>query len=379
MQRDAKLLLVFDGGLAPGYTAVAVGMTEEGEARGYEVWAAREGFRSLTGAGLSSVRLERLVMNIHDAFELTREGIPAEAMYRKIDLAGSDFRSERYKAFEEPGLQRRAAAFVAEQGFTHLVCVGGNGTLQGTKALCEHLDPGIRVGFINCSVDSDLLGDRSVGFLTALEEGSRVARGLFEDAYTHKRHYILETMGNRGGKHALHCGCAARAHIIILPQMDLSDAIMGDIARALERRTHSLTVVAEGYKRAEREAEGDGRSASEYVRDELARHGFADRPERRVIAESYSRFIRGLRPMLTECERAYVKSQLLYKAFERGESGIAAYYLGQHHLGTRPMAELRTDNKVEPEFLEMIDRFRIASLREHAARVYGENHAPVQP
>ena len=70
MSDKPKLLMVFDGGLAPGYTAVAVGMTEEGEARGFEMWAAHEGFRSLCGASISDIRLERIVMRISDAFEL---------------------------------------------------------------------------------------------------------------------------------------------------------------------------------------------------------------------------------------------------------------------------------------------------------------------
>ncbi|NIR30408.1 MAG: 6-phosphofructokinase [Gammaproteobacteria bacterium] len=365
-----KLLLVFDGGLAPGYTAAAVGMTEEGEARGYEIWAAREGFRSLTGDTLAAGRLERVVMGMDEAFELSRYGIAAHAMYRRIDMAGSEFRSERYPEFETPARQRQAAAFVRDEGFTHLVFLGGNGTFQGARALCGHLDAGIRVGFINCSVDSDLLGDRSVGFLTALEAGSQVARGLFEDAYTHRRHYILEMMGNHGGKHALHCGCAARAHLIILPQMDLSPEIMCDIAQTLAEKSHSLTIVAEGYKKRERAERCPELSASEYFKRELARFGFEDRPERRVLAESYSRFIRGVRPLMMECEIAYLKSQLIYKAFDRGESGVIAYYLGEHNLGTRPMEQVRTDNGVEPLFLDMIDRFRIASLREQARCVY---------
>ena len=51
--------------------------------------------------------------------------------------AGSDFRSERYVRFLEPERRREAAETFAAQGFTHLVCVGGNGTFEGTKALLE--------------------------------------------------------------------------------------------------------------------------------------------------------------------------------------------------------------------------------------------------
>ena len=38
-----RLLIVFDGGNAPGYSSVAVALTEEAVRRNYEVWAASEG------------------------------------------------------------------------------------------------------------------------------------------------------------------------------------------------------------------------------------------------------------------------------------------------------------------------------------------------
>ena len=354
-----RLLLTFDGGLAPGYTAVAVSATEEAEGRGYEVWAAREGFRSLAGAGFESQRVERLTMDPSTA----AGSASVRNMYARIGDPGSPFRSERFRGFHHDAAQRAAARFIAEQGFGTCVFVGGNGTLQGVKSLARHLDPDVRVGFINCSVDSDLRGDRSVGFLTALEEGARIARGLFEDALTHKRHYILEMMGNRGGKHALHCGASARAHLIVLPQMDLGDDIMADIAAELARHEHSLTVVAEGYHAERRPPE---QSAAHWFRDRLAEHGFADRPERRVIAESYSRHLRGARPLLMENERVFLKCQLLFDAFARGETAVMPYYLGAHWIGTHRLADVHTDNTVEPEYLGMIDRFGLESLREHA-------------
>jgi len=34
-----RMLIVFDGGDAPGYSSVAVALTEEATRRGYEVWA----------------------------------------------------------------------------------------------------------------------------------------------------------------------------------------------------------------------------------------------------------------------------------------------------------------------------------------------------
>lgn len=362
-----RMLLVFDGGLAPGYTAVAVAMTEYAESRGYRLWAAREGFRSLAGVGLESDRIEPITSEAGKAAGASVEDADGRNLYGHIRDAGSPFRSERFIGFQEPEAQREAARFILEQGFGTVVFAGGNGTLQGVKALAPLLEPDVRIGFINASVDSDLRGDRSVGFLTALEEGARVARGLFADAMTHHRHYILEMMGNRGGKHALHCGIAARAHLIVLPQMDLSDETMDEIAAQLERRNHSLTVVAEGYCIDRRPEE---QPASEYLRERLAEHGFASRRDRRVIAEPYSRYIRGVRPLAMENEAIMLKCGLLLDAFQEGESQIMPYYLSPHDLGVRHLEEVDTDNTVEPEHLDLIDRFGLESLRAHAHERY---------
>jgi len=363
MTGHEKLLLVFDGGLAPGYNTVATAMTELAETRGYEVWAAREGFRSLAGAGFEPHRVERLTSEAAHAAGASIADAAARNLYGHIGDAGSPFRSERFHGFREPAAQAEAVRFIREAGFASCVFVGGNGTLQGAKALAPQLEPGVRTGFVNCSIDSDLRGDRSIGFLTALEEGARVARGLFEDAVTHHRHYILEMMGNRGGKHALHCGATARAHLIILPQMDLSEATMAEIATRLGALNHSLTVVAEGYRAGHRPR---GQSAAHYLRDRLAEHGFDDRPDRRVIAEAYSRYLRGVRPLMMENERVLLKCRLLLDAFDEGASRIMPYSLGAHELGVRRLEDVFTDNAVEAEYLDMIDRFGLESLRAHA-------------
>ena len=91
-----RLLAVFDGGNAPGYSSIAVALTEEGTRRGYEVWAASEGFRSLTEDAMNEPRFERLVISRKERYDLLSQGIPARSMGRRVQDPGSDFRSERY-------------------------------------------------------------------------------------------------------------------------------------------------------------------------------------------------------------------------------------------------------------------------------------------
>jgi 6-phosphofructokinase len=367
---DRRLLAVFDGGDAPGYASVAVALTEEGTRRGYEVWAAAEGFRSLTRDFASSPRFERLIVGRQERYALLAKGIPARSMGRRVLDAGSDFRSERYPGFLEQDRRREAAAIFRAEGFTHLVCVGGNGTLEGTKAMLEEFAERPPVAFVNVSIDDDLSGDRAIGFLSGVEAGATVARGLSEDAYTHKRIYILEMMGNRSGRHALHCGVAARAHLIVLPFFRFTAEVVEEIAHALARVDYALVVVAEGYEAERRKtmreatrdatgAPGPAISASELFKRQLEEAGLTDGKDgvgKRVIAEPYSRFLRGLRPSFIDVSAAYLKASLLFAAFDAGRMEAAPYVLASNDVGVRSLEEVSREDGVEPAFLPLLER-----------------------
>ncbi len=351
---DRRVLVVFDGGDAPGYSSVAVALTEEGTRRGYEVWAAAEGFRSLTSDSAASPRFERLIVGRQERYALLGKGIPARSMGRRVLDAGSDFRSERYDGFLELERRREAAETFRTQGFTHLVCVGGNGTLEGTKALLEELPVPPPTAFVNVSIDNDLAGDRAIGFLSGVEAGATIARGLLEDAYTHKRIYLLEMMGNRSGRHALHCGVAARAHLIVLPFFRFPDEVVAEMAGALARVDYALVVVAEGYE-AERRRSTDGMSASQFFKTQLEAAGLRDGDRKRVIAEPYSRFLRGLRPSFADVSSAYLKVSLLFGAFEEGRREVVPFVLASNDVGVRSFAQVAREDGVEPAFLPLLE------------------------
>jgi 6-phosphofructokinase len=358
---DRRVLLVFDGGNAPGYASVAVALTEEGARRGYEVWAATEGFRSLTRDQAAEPAFERLIVGRQERYALLAQGIPARSMGRRVLDAGSDFRSERYMGFHERERRAEAAQTFHGQGFTHLICVGGNGTLEGTKALLAEMPVRPPTGFVNVSIDNDLAGDRAIGFLSGVEAGAVVARGLAEDAYTHKRVYLLEMMGNRSGRHALHCGVAARAHLVVLPVFRLTDDVLAETAEALARTEYALVVVAEGYEEERRRAAGV--SASEFLRRQLAAAGLSDGPRKRVIAEPFSRYIRGVRPAFLDVSAAYLKATLLFAAFDEGRTEIMPYVLAADDVGVRPFADVQREDRVERAFLPLLDRLGLPKFQ----------------
>jgi 6-phosphofructokinase len=353
---DRRLLAVFDGGDAPGYSSVAVALTEEGTRRGYEVWAATEGFRSLTSDATSEPRFERLITSRRDRYALLAKGIPARSMGRRVLDAGSDFRSERYGGFLDRERRRHAAATFHAHGFTHLACVGGDGTFAGLTAWLDAFEARPPAAFVNVSIDNDLGGDGAIGFLSGVEAGATIARGLYEDAYTHKRVYLLEMMGNRSGRHALHCGVAARAHLVVLPFFRFPDEVLAEVAEALARAEYALVVVAEGYE-SDRRRRGPGElSASAFLKQQLEAHGLRDTAERRVVAEPFSRYLRGVRPAFLEVSAAYLKASLLFAAFEEGRTEIMPYVLAASDVGVRPFAAVAREDRVERAFLPLLDR-----------------------
>jgi 6-phosphofructokinase len=261
-----------------------------------------------------------------------------------------------------------AARAYAAQGFTHLVCVGGNGTLDGLRAWLDSFDspetgPRPRASFINVSIDNDVAGDRAIGFLTGVEAGATIARGLYEDAYTHKRVYLLEMMGNRSGRHALHCGVAARAHLVVLPFFHFPEDVLREVAEALERTSHALVVVAEGYEADRRKRQHPDLNAASFFRMQLEAFGLRDRPGRRLIAEPFSRYLRGVRPGFADVSAAYLKASLLFDAFDLGQTEIMPFVLAGHDVGVRPLAQLAREDRVERAFLPLLDRFDLPAFR----------------
>ena len=362
-----KALFIFDGGLAPGYTSVAVALTEEAEKLGWESYAAKAGFRSLSDQQDPEIQIVRLVTNQIEAFSLNFEGFPTESIGRLFFHPGSDFRSERFPDFRDPFNQQIAAKNILRENFKFVIFCGGDGTLKGAQSLCKLLPEELKAGFINISADSDLKDDRSVGFLSCAEGGAEIASGLYEDAYTHRRIYFLEMMGNQSGRHPLHAGSAARAHLIILPCFDLPAPVLAEIAECLHERRHALVIVAEGYKRALRKEKALKVNAAEYFKNQLEEFGLKDQPNKRLIAEPFSRFLRGIRPLRIDAQIAYLKCQLLLRQLESSQENriMICYNGGEHSIKFQSIYEAEVDNSIDHEFIGMIDRLMLPRFREY--------------
>jgi len=248
MFEEIDVLLIQDGGCAPGYNPVTAFITYHLEAMGRETYAAKEGFKSLvSGTDEDFLRL------VYDP-ELYKKLDHIPGVFHAAPLSewrGAQMRSERFKDFVKKTLQKKAAETIKERKVKAIIAIGGNGTFKGTEALCQFLPTSIQVFFIPVTIDSDIAGTECIGQHTGIEMGSEKIRCYMADARTHKRTYIIEMMGASSGFHALHSCLGARAHLAVLPNSVID---YKKVVEALNRRDECVIVVAEGYKREERES-----------------------------------------------------------------------------------------------------------------------------
>ncbi len=140
-----------------------------------------------------------------------------------------------------------------ELGLHALVCIGGNGTQRTASLLAEE---GLNVVGLPKTIDNDVWGtDITFGFDSALWIATESIDRLHSTANSHKRIMVIEVMGHHAGWLALYSGIAGGGDLILLPEIDYSEAIIADYLenRARLKKPYSIVVVAEGISRPEKQ------------------------------------------------------------------------------------------------------------------------------
>jgi 6-phosphofructokinase/FixJ family two-component response regulator len=347
MFETIDVLLIQDGGCAPGYNPVTAFITYHLEELGREVYGTREGFKSLVSGGEDDfLRL------VYDP-ELFKRLDHIPGVFHAAPLSesrGAQLRSERYRDFIKKKIQRKAVETVKKKKVKALIAIGGNGTFLGLQAMCELLPTSVQAFFVPVTIDSDIAGTECIGQHSGIEMGSEKIRCYMADARTHKRTYIIEMMGASSGFHALHSCLGARAHLAVLPSTRIDPR---KVVEALNRREECVIVVAEGYKREERKASGFGGNAAEFFHKELLETGMEIK--RKVVCEAFSRDIRGGAPNNQDITLAQRMAYNVAAYLEAGTSRLMPAVLSGKESAI-PFNEIRTDNMVEKDLLVLSDR-----------------------
>jgi len=350
LYREMDVLLVQDGGCAPGYNAVTAFITQFLENAGYQIYITVEGFKSLVNG-----KIEDFCYLVNDPhLYKSLEYIPGVFFVPPLrDARGAQFRTERYKEFINPEIKKRAAQNIIDRKVKTLVGIGGNGTFAGIKQLGEFLPDTIKLFFIPVTIDSDIFGTECIGEHTGVEVGAEKIHCYLADARTHKRCYIIEMMGADGGYHALHSCLGAGAHLAVLPY---SHPDPKKVAQSLKDRDYTVIVVAEGYKKEERKKGGYIGNAAEYFLDELLAVGLKTR--QKIVCEGFSRDIRGAIPNNKDIMLAQQMSRKLSELIVQGKSHMMPAVLSGKEFAI-PFEEIRTDNSVESDLVVLANRLGI--------------------
>jgi len=134
-----------------------------------------------------------------------------------------------------------------ELGLTAVIVVGGDGSQQIIRRICQQGD--MKMIGVPKTIDNDVrYTEYAVGFTTAVNTVVDALDRLAPTAASHHRVMILEAMGRGAGHLALNAGIAGGADVVLIPEIRYTiDGIVNKISEVHgEGRNHSLIVVAEG-------------------------------------------------------------------------------------------------------------------------------------
>ena len=228
MPRMKKIAVLTSGGDAPGMNAAVRAVTRGALARGWEVFAVRNGYAGLLGNEFDPLAARNV------------GGI--------IQSGGTLLGSARCPQFVEAAGRAAAIANLRARQIDALVVIGGNGSQSGSASLARE---GFAVVGVPSTIDNDLYGnDVSIGCDTAINITLEAIDRLRTTASSHQRAFAVETMGRNCGYIALMAGIAGGAEVIALPEQELKPADVAARLRAARERgkTHALAVIAEGAR-----------------------------------------------------------------------------------------------------------------------------------
>lgn len=163
-----------------------------------------------------------------------------------IHRGGTVLGTARSEEFKTKSGQREALRNINEAGIDGLVIIGGDGSMRGAQKLSEQ---GVKVIGIPGSIDNDMWGtNMSIGTDTAMNTIGHAIDQLRDTASSHRRAFLIETMGRNCGYLAVMAGLIGGAEMVLIPEQETT---VDEVARTVEAaytrgKTHAIIVVAEG-------------------------------------------------------------------------------------------------------------------------------------
>ena len=229
---DAKRLapehigVLTSGGDAPGMNAAIRAVVRTACYNGVKVSGIMEGYRGL----------------VHDDMKL----LGPRDVSNIIQRGGTILRSARCEEFRTVAGRALAKRNMEEHGIDALVVIGGDGSFRGAQALiAEH---GTAIIGITGTIDNDMGGtDTTIGFDTATNTAMELVDRIRDTASSHDRLFFVEVMGRSSGAIAMHCGVAAGAEFVMVPEKKQGiEDLIAVLERAEKSKSSVIVIVSEG-------------------------------------------------------------------------------------------------------------------------------------
>ncbi len=210
----------------------------------YEVLGIRDGWKGLVQVEPTAPDIPGYIVPLN------------QEMVRTWDRYGGTFlgtsRTNPYNPKKDQS--KRVLDNIEKLGFEAVIAIGGEDTLGVAYKLSQE---GVNVVGIPKTIDRDLPGtDYTLGFETALNVITEEVDRLRTTAGSHKRIFVVETMGRHAGWLALSGGESCGAFIILIPEYDFSTEKVNELLEQGRREgaRYDIVVVAEGAKPADSSA-----------------------------------------------------------------------------------------------------------------------------
>src|SRR3990172_8957830 len=165
-----------------------------------------------------------------------------------IEGGGTMLGTARSEEFRTEAGQATAVRVLTENAIDGLIVIGGDGSMRACRALAAR---GVQVIGIPGSIDNDMWGtNMAIGVDTALNTICDAIDKLRDTASSHRRAFLIETMGRNCGYLAVMAGVIGGAEVVLIPEQPLTiDEVAASVEGAHKRgKTHSIIIVAEGAK-----------------------------------------------------------------------------------------------------------------------------------
>jgi 6-phosphofructokinase 1 len=221
-----RIAVLTSGGDSPGMNPAIRSVTRTGLNKKLEIVGIRNGYQGLLDN-------EFMPLNNHIVSGRVRD-------------AGTFLQTSRCPEFVTPEGQRRALDLLAKQKIDGLVVIGGDGSLNGARALHRL---GLPVIGLPGTIDNDIYGtDMGIGVDTALNTIISLVDMIRATAASHRRCFVVEVMGRGSGYLALMATISTGSQVAVIPEFRMN---MDSIVRVLHDRfdshhNNSVILVAEG-------------------------------------------------------------------------------------------------------------------------------------